>query len=54
MELEFIYCPWCKSGNLKQTDYEDENGKEDIGGRRCLDCGWEGDEQELVCKEERG
>lgn len=46
MSKEFIYCPRCASDNIEQTDYEEEN--ED--GRRCEDCGWEGDVSNLVCK----
>ena len=46
---KFIFCPSCEGCNLEQTDYEDENGEEDINGRRCLGCGWEGDVSELVC-----
>lgn len=48
---KFIYCPSCDSSNLEETDYEDEDGEEDVGGRRCKQCGWEGDETELVCKD---
>ncbi len=47
---EFIYCPRCESSNINETDYEGEDGEEDTEGRRCLDCGWEGDIDELVCK----
>lgn len=46
---EFIYCPRCKSKNIEATDYEDENGEEETEGRRCADCGWEGDADHLVC-----
>ena len=48
---KFIYCPDCESDNLEQTDYEDEDGEEDICGSRCRECGWEGDMSELVCKD---
>lgn len=48
---EFIYCPYCGSNNIEQTDYENENGNVDIYGRRCLKCGWEGQADELVCTE---
>ena len=48
----FIYCPQCGGSNLEQTDYEDENGEEDFDGRRCLDCDWEGDVEELHCSDE--
>ena len=47
---DFLLCPDCEWGDLEQTDYENEDGKEDINGRRCLTCGWEGDVSELVCK----
>ncbi|MFH2059688.1 MAG: hypothetical protein ABIJ59_12395 [Pseudomonadota bacterium] len=47
---KYIYCPNCEDCNIEQTDYEDETGKEDTDGRRCLQCGWEGDISELVCK----
>lgn len=50
MSKEFIYCPRCESGDIEETDYEDENGEEDVEGRRCNSCGWEGDRSELVCK----
>jgi len=46
---EFNLCPDCGDDDLEQTDYEDENGEENINGRRCLTCGWEGDVSELVC-----
>lgn len=46
---KFIYCPNCNSNNLEQTDYEDETEEEDINGRRCCQCGWEGDVSEFVC-----
>lgn len=49
MTDEFIYCPRCGSKKIEATDYEDENGEEDTDGRRCDDCGWEGDSEELVC-----
>lgn len=48
MENEFIYCPRCGSKDIEATDYEDENGEEDTAGRRCNECGWEGDTSELV------
>ena len=51
MSDEFIYCPRCGSKNISETDYEDENGDEDSDGRACNDCNWEGDVQELVCKD---
>lgn len=51
MANEFIYCPRCESGDIEETDYEDENGDEDTEGRRCNSCGWEGDRSELVCKD---
>lgn len=48
---EYIHCPRCGSANIEQTDYEvDENGTEDEEGRACEDCGWEGDDSELVSK----
>jgi len=47
---DFILCPDCERGYLEQTDYENEDGEEDTNGRRCLQCGWEGDVSELVCK----
>ena len=50
MPNEFIYCPRCESGDIEETDYEDESGEEDVEGRRCNSCGWEGDRAELVCK----
>ena len=46
---KFAYCPNCNSGDLEQTDYEDEYCDEDTDGRRCCQCGWEGDVCELVC-----
>lgn len=46
---KFIYCPQCKNSTIIETDYEDENGEEDTQGRRCEECGWEGDISELVC-----
>ena len=46
---EFIYCPNCES-DVEQTDYENEDGEEDTNGRRCLNCNWEGDVSELVCR----
>lgn len=48
---KFIYCPNCGSSDIEQTDYELEDGTEDTNGRRCLKCDWEGDAQELVCKD---
>lgn len=45
---EFVHCPHCDSKNIWQTDYEEEDGTEDEDGRRCENCGWEGDDQELV------
>ena len=51
MTDEFIYCPRCGSKKIEATDYEDENGEEDTDGRRCEDCGWEGDRDLLVCAE---
>ena len=51
MSDEFIYCPRCGSKNISETDYEDENGDEDSDGSACNDCNWEGDVQELVCKD---
>jgi hypothetical protein len=48
---QFIFCPTCGSEKMDETDYEDENGEEDTDGRRCLECGWEGDLSELVCKD---
>ena len=47
---DFIFCPDCEWDALEQTDYDDEDGKEDTNGRRCLICGWEGDVSELVCE----
>ena len=47
---KFIYCPRCGSDNIYETYYEDENGEEDLDGRACEECGWEGDIGELVCK----
>ena len=46
---EFILCPRCGGPDIHQTDYEDENGEEDVGGCRCDKCSWEGDRSELVC-----
>lgn len=52
MSKEFIYCPQCASKNISDTDYEiDDAGTVDENGRRCDDCGWEGDVQELHCKD---
>jgi predicted RNA-binding Zn-ribbon protein involved in translation (DUF1610 family) len=48
----FIYCPQCKNSTITETDYEDENGVEDTQGRKCEECGWEGDVGELVCDTE--
>lgn len=45
---EFIHCPNCGGDNIEQTDYENEDGEEDEDGRACVDCGWEGDDSELV------
>lgn len=45
---EFRFCPQCKSENITETDYEDDDGEEDTDGRACSDCGWEGDVGELV------
>lgn len=45
---EFIHCPDCKGSSIVQTDYENEDGSEDEDGRACDDCGWEGDDSELV------
>lgn len=49
MPNKFNHCPQCNGERIEQTDYEDENGKEDVDGRRCLDCKWEGSIFELVC-----
>lgn len=52
---KFIHCPWCKGTNILQTDYEEEDpyneGEyvEDVEGRACGDCNWEGSDDELVC-----
>ena len=45
---EYICCPRCDGKNIVETDYEDENGEEQQTGRRCDDCGWDGDITELV------
>ena len=50
IDMGFIYCPQCGEKNISQTDYENEDGEGDTEGRRCDDCGWEGDVSELVCR----
>ena len=51
---EYIHCPRCGSTEITDSDYEDENGEDDIYGRRCGGCSWEGDLSELVSvKEDR-
>jgi hypothetical protein len=49
MSDEYKYCPNCEGANLIVTDYEDENGEEDLDGCACEDCRWEGDVSELQC-----
>lgn len=48
---EYIHCPQCGSVKIEQTDYEGENGDEDMDGRHCLCCHWEGDVSQLVAAE---
>lgn len=50
MTEEYIYCQQCESADIEVTDYEDENGEEDVNGRRCRECKWEGNCDELVSK----
>ena len=48
---EFIYCPDCGSANIQHDDFFfEEDAEEDGAGRECCECGWAGDESELVCK----
>jgi predicted RNA-binding Zn-ribbon protein involved in translation (DUF1610 family) len=52
----FIHCPNCGGTNIVDTDYEEENAdgeyEVDEDGRACEDCGWEGDDSELVSKDD--
>lgn len=59
MADKFIYCPRCESDKISETDYEELNEdtgeyEEDVDGRACDDCGWEGDRDELICNDEEG
>lgn len=48
---EFIYCPMCGSDDIENCDYE-EYEDNDLGDDvRCLNCGWEGLDTELVSKD---
>lgn len=50
---EFIHCPQCESTDIVDTDYEiDDAGTVDEDGRHCNACGWEGDDSELVAKDD--
>lgn len=50
MAGKYNLCPRCASNDIEETDYEDENGEELTEGRRCANCGWEGDDEELECE----
>jgi predicted RNA-binding Zn-ribbon protein involved in translation (DUF1610 family) len=47
---EFTLCPNCGSDEIIDIGYDDD--EPDAATVECDKCGWEGDESELVCKEE--
>jgi DNA-directed RNA polymerase subunit RPC12/RpoP len=47
---KFIYCPWCGSQELTETDYEDSSGEIEEDGIACEHCNWQGHVDELICK----